>query len=85
MHEATRTALDDFNSQANFSSGNTNPHDYRRWVEFVSTALEHGDHLDEQDVRELLVEAGWDDERATRLASEFRVNLRFLEEYLSHS
>lgn len=83
MQETTRNALDAFNSQANRSSGNTNPHDFRRWVQFVTTALENGDYLDEHEVQKMLIEAGWGEQIAGRLATEFRINLRFLDEYRS--
>ena len=85
LHEDTRHWLREFNEQANYSSRNTNPHDYSRWVRFVIAAYINGDDLAEQEVRELLVEAGWDGESATRLSVEFRACLRFIPTYEKYS
>ena len=84
LHPDTRYWLDQFNEQANYSSGNTNPHDYSRWVRFVFSAHEHGDDPGEEELREHFRSVGWDEQRAARLAREFRASIRLLPEYDKH-
>ena len=71
-----------FSHSANKSTGNTNPHDFERWCDFVLAIFRNQVELNADDlVRWLEEDEGWSDTIAWKLGLDFEYGLQLLKRY----
>ncbi|SEN38917.1 hypothetical protein [Nitrosomonas marina] len=69
--ESAARALDTFSSCANKSTGSSHPSDQKRWFEFLVKVSRSGNQLPTDLLIHALLEQGWSDDYAHKLAIEF--------------
>ncbi len=74
-------SLKSFSSLANKSTGNSNPYDFERWCEFVFTIFRKNIDLNSTELEAWLIENGWSEEMAIKLALDFEYSISLLMKY----
>lgn len=77
-------SLKSFSSIANKSTGNTHPYDFERWCEFVFIIFRKSIDLSTTELEAWLIENGWSDDMASKLALDFEYSISLLEKYEQH-
>ncbi|MFA6082834.1 hypothetical protein [Mucilaginibacter sp.] len=76
------TLLYRFSKSANKSTGNTNPHDFARWSDFVIAIFRNKIELSADElVRWLEEDENWDNDMAWKLGLDFEYALQILDKY----
>lgn len=71
LGEEAAQALTVFSNLANKSTGSSHPCDRERWLAFIYEVCTSGNSIDVGLLERLLIEQGWDEERAIKLVIEF--------------
>jgi hypothetical protein len=74
-------SLKSFTNLANKSTGNSNPYDFERWCEFVFIIFRKNIELSSTELEVWLIENGWGEEMASKLALDFEYSISLLEKY----
>ncbi|POZ51569.1 hypothetical protein [Methylovulum psychrotolerans] len=72
-------ALQRFSASANKFTGNAHPNDKKRWFEFLSAAQKYHTVLHDDILKATLIEQGWSEEWADKLAFEFEYGCDLLD------
>lgn len=74
-------SLQSFSNSANKSTGNAHSYDFERWCEFVFIIFRKNIDLSSTELEAWLVENGWSDDMASKLALDFEYSINLLEKY----
>lgn len=75
------SALISFSLNANKYTGNTNTYDFERWCEFIFIIFRREIELNSTELEKWLLENGWGDEMASKLAIDYEYSIDLLEKY----
>lgn len=71
LGEHAASLLKSFSLLANKSTGSSHPDDKDRWLSFVKASCLSGSNVDTDHLHRLLIEQGWSDEAANKLAIQY--------------
>lgn len=77
-------SLKSFSNYANKSTGHSHHYDFERWCEFVFIIFRKNIELGSSELEVWLIENGWSEEMASKLASDFEYSISFLKKYEQH-